>query len=165
MQYLIIFSCGWVINHFGFNLLRCYCCCWCCCFSVFLLRCCCSSFSILFIGHRAKALTVFSFALLSTFSPTYTFIVKSMFRNHVYYCVDLSIFIGYRVHFHSVFVQCLGIRTACQHDYTHTLLFEIRCVSIHWNKACSHNSVIGLFSYWHTPHNKHTSSNVGCGKP
>lgn len=134
MQYLIIFSCGWVINHFGFNLLRCYCCC--CCFSSAFF-----SFAVVVslvqhTLHRAKALTVFSFALLlSTFSQTYTFIVKSMFRNRVYFCVDLSIFIGYRVHFHSAFLQRLGITAACQHGYIYTFA---------WDSVCSNSLKQGM---------------------
>lgn len=85
---LIIFSCGWVINHFGFNLLRC---CW--FFLLFFLFVpreyvfvgLCSSFGISIaasqpLGHCVKALTVLfvCFSIISDIGTNSTYIVKSV---------------------------------------------------------------------------------------
>lgn len=109
---LIIFSCGWVINHFGFNLLR-------CCWFLFALFCLFPESTYLLgsalhsvsasqhRSHRAivwKLSRCFSFAsrLYSTSAPTLLTLLSRWMCGFVCISrVDFSIFIGYQVHFHS----------------------------------------------------------------
>lgn len=110
---LIIFSCGWVINHFGFNLLR-------CCWFFFCFFFCLFPESTYLLGsalhsvsasqHRShwaivwKLSRCFSFAsrLYPTSAPTLLTLLSRWMCGFVcIFRVDFSIFIGYQVHFHS----------------------------------------------------------------